>query len=121
MAQPTSSITNSTNSTNSTNNTTNNLLMMTPLEMKPETFADKIKEKFTLQYMLDGQKGVAKFAVDVLLRDKDGKLNYVCTDPSRLTFRYNTESDGIKRDIHAKQLTDAIAFDLNQKDTCFRF
>ena len=53
--------------------------MLTPFELNRERFSNMIKESFTKDYMIEGQKGVAKFAVDKLLRDENGKLQYVCT------------------------------------------
>ena len=95
------------------NNQTNNLMMLTPLDLNDkESFSKVIKESFDTNYLLEGQKGVAKFAVDKLLKDKDGNLRYVCTDPSRQTYRFKAMDGTIERDIKAKKLTSAIAADV---------
>ena len=72
------------------NNTQNNLMMLSPLNLNKEAFAETIRDSFTKDYFLQGQKGVARFAVEKLLRDSDGKLKYVCTDPSRQVYRFKT-------------------------------
>lgn len=96
-----------------TNNQTNNLMLLTPFDMNDkESFSKTIKEAFNDNYIVEGQKGVAKFAVDKLLKDKNGKLRYVCTDPSRQTYRFKSLDGTIERDIKAKKLTSAIAEDV---------
>ena len=70
-----------------THNTQNTLINMTPFDMNKENFAKTIEESFTKEYLLEGQKVVAKFAFDNLLKDENGKLKYVCTDPSRQIYR----------------------------------
>jgi hypothetical protein len=98
-----------------TNNTQNTLINMTPFDMNKENFAKTIEESFTKEYLLEGQKGVAKFAVDNLLKDENGKLKYVCTDPSRQIYRFKTLDGGLERDVKAKKLTRALADNLTKK------
>ena len=73
---------------------------------------NKIKEiienNYNMDYMLDGQKGFAKFAVENLLKDEDGNLKYVCTDPSRQIFKYKDTLGDIQRDVEAKKLTNYL-------------
>jgi len=105
--------TNNTNSTN-TSNQTNILMSMTPLDINEDVFGEKINEYFTTDYLVYGQKGVAQFCVDHLLKDDNGKLTYICTDPSRNTFRYRTVSGVLERDVNAKKLTDALSQNLKK-------
>jgi len=58
--------------------------------------------------MIQGQKGVAKFAYDTMLKDEEGKLKYICTDPSRQIFQYKNEEGEIQKDVKAKKLTKAL-------------
>jgi hypothetical protein len=51
---------------------------------------------------------MARFANSHLLRDEDGNLNYVCTDPARHVFKYKGADGEIERDIRAKKLTNAM-------------
>jgi hypothetical protein len=64
-----------------------------------------IDEKYDKKYLFQGQKGVAQFAVDYILKDDTGQLKYVCTDPSRQIFKYKDSEGYIKKDIEAKKLT----------------
>jgi len=101
--------------TQTTQNTQNILLNMSPLDMSKEGFSKAIQDSFTKDYFLDGQKGVAKFAVDNLLKDEDGNLKYVCTDPSRQVYRFKTLEGDLERDVRAKKLTTALADELLRK------
>jgi hypothetical protein len=64
-----------------------------------------IEEKYDTKYLFQGQKGVAQFAVDYILKDDNGDLRYVCTDPSRQIFKYKDSEGCIKKDVEAKKLT----------------
>ena len=59
-------------------------------------------------YVLDGQKGVAKFAYDNMLKDKNGDLNYYCTDASTSSFKFRNHDGNIHKDINALKLTDKL-------------
>jgi hypothetical protein len=98
-----------------TSTTNNNLNLMTPLDMKECTFSQKIKDHFTEDYFMEGQRGVARFAVDKLLKDEDGKLKYVCTDPSRHIYKFKTKDGDVDRDVKAQKLTKVIWSDLVKK------
>jgi hypothetical protein len=92
--------------------TNNNLNLLTPMDLNRESFSKTIKEAFGDNYLLEGQKGIARFAFDKLLKDEKGNLKYVCTDPSRQTYRFKALDGTIERDIKAKKLTSAIAEDV---------
>ena len=100
---------------NQTTNTQNNLFNLTPFDINKESFAETIQNSFTKNYLINGQKGVAKFAFDNLLKDKDGKLQYICTDPSRQIYRFKTPDGSLERDVKAKKLTSALTERLIQK------
>lgn len=102
---------------NTTTTTINNkLLNMSPLDMNNNNnFKQTIEEHFTKDYMLDGQKGVAKFAYDKLLKDEEGKLKYICTDPARQIYKFKTIEGNIERDVKAKKLTNIIINDVMNK------
>ena len=67
-----------------------------------------IENKLDINHVIDGQKGLARFVKDMFLTDDDGKLLYLCTDPSRRIFKYKDSTGEIKKDIEAKKLTDYI-------------
>ena len=46
----------------------------------PERMRQMIDEKLTKDYISDGQKGVAQFACNNLLKDENGNMNYICSD-----------------------------------------
>jgi len=104
-----------TNTNTNTHNGNNNILMLTPFDMNKQKFSDVIKESFTKDYMIEGQKGVAKFAVDKLLKDEDGKLQYVCTDPSRQIYKFKTIEGDVERDVKAQKLTKNIIEEIKRK------
>ena len=64
-----------------------------------------IEEKYDKKYLFQGQKGVAQFAVDFILKNDTGNLKYICTDTSRQIFKYKDSEGYIKKDVKAKKLT----------------
>jgi hypothetical protein len=98
--------------TNQTNNSikTNNYINMPSFsDLTPEYVSNQVEEHFNLQYFAQGQKGVARFAYNKLLKDTDGNLYLECTDPSRHVFRFKDELGNVIRDVKAKRLTSIIA------------
>ena len=97
------------------NSTKQTLNMLTPLTLTQNEATTVIDNCFDNQYFYDGQKGAAKFAVDNLLTDSDGKLKYVCTDSSRQIFKFKNEDGDMKKDIKAKKLTEMLMPGLKYK------
>jgi len=95
--------------TNTTNNTNNNIVVANTLNLNDtERFKSIIEEKLTKNVVCNGQRGLAKFAVENLLKDSEGKLMYKCVDPSRHNFEF-TNSDGIvEKDVKAIKLKRAL-------------
>jgi predicted RNase H-like nuclease (RuvC/YqgF family) len=94
--------------TNTTNNNTNNIVVSTLNLNDTERFKSIIHEKMTKNVVCNGQRGLAKFAVENLLKDSEGKLMYKCVDPSRHNFEF-TNSDGIvEKDVRAIKLKRAL-------------
>lgn len=92
-----------------TNNISNKILNISPLDINDiDKFKNILENKLDTNYILDGQKGIAHFVKDHFLKDEDGKLKYVCTDPGRQTFKYKDESGEMQKDIKAKKLTKTI-------------
>ena len=98
-----------------TNNQTNTFNNMKPLNMSTDNFSKTIEESFNKDYFIEGQKGAAKFAVEKLLKDDEGRLMYICTDPSRHIYRYKSVDGFLERDVKAKKLTSVIAENLAKK------
>jgi hypothetical protein len=104
--------------TTMTNNTrNNNLVMMSPLDLSPERIKDIVNNSFAIEHFNDGQKGVANFAVDFMLKDEDGNVVYQCGDCTRQTFRYKDVCDQIVKDVKAQKLTKLLAPEIKVKTT----
>ena len=93
-----------------TNNTNinNKILNMSILNLDNENIKSIINDKYNLDVISEGQKGVAKFAANFLLKDSDGNLNYICTDPSRKIFKYKNNDGELEKDINAQKLTNIL-------------
>ena len=93
-----------------TNNTNinNKIMNMSVLNLDSENVKSIINDKYNLDLISEGQKGVAKFATNFLLKDSDGNLNYICTDPSRKIFKYKNNDGDLEKDINAQKLTDIL-------------
>ncbi len=53
------------------------------------------------EYFWKGQRGVAEFVHDRIVKTDDGKMIICCTDPTRSRFKYKNASNGISEDIDA--------------------
>ena len=115
-------------------------LFLNPIDLSQEHITKMIQEKFTKEHFYDGQAGVARFAVDNILKDKDGKLGYICTDPARQIFKHINSDGEVKKDVRASKLAKKLAKDVKKvsgdivlkkmkeekeskfdKDACFNF
>ena len=63
-----------------------------------------IENRLNANHVVDGQKGLAKFMVDTILKDEEGNLLYKCTDVSRNIFKYKNSEGEINKDVEAKKL-----------------
>jgi hypothetical protein len=88
--------------------------ILSSLDLSEDRVRRVVEDSFTRNHFLEGQKGVARFAVDYLLRDDQGKLSYICTDPSRHTYRFK-QGDSEMKDIKGKRLTTALAPPVSDK------
>ena len=80
-----------------------------------------INDKFDKNYFIDGQKGVARFTFEELLKDTKGKLRYICVNPSRNIFAFKIFEGNMVKDIGAKKLTKSLikgAIIKRAKDIC---
>jgi hypothetical protein len=93
-----------------TNNTTNNILNIeSSIDFNNvEDIKRIIDDDYDLNYAMNGQKGAARFLVDKFLKDENGNLKYICTDPSRHVFKFKNNKGEIKKDVEAKKLTNYI-------------
>jgi len=91
------------------NNSNNKFLIMSPFNLTQSQINTIINDKFTKEYFLGGQKGVANFTSNNILKDKNGNLTYICTDASRNVFNFKTKEGEIEKDIKANKLTETIS------------
>jgi len=94
--------------TNTTTNINNKILNMSSFNFNNDNIQNLLENKYSIDIISEGQKGVAKFALDNMLRDSNGNLNYLCTDLSRKIFKYKNESGEIEKDINAQKLTNLL-------------
>ena len=86
----------------------NKIIITTPLDLSSQAVQQAIESNFSHEHLTMGQKGVARFAYDNMLKDEQGKLKYICTDPSRQVFQYKNDKGVIQKDVRATKLTKAL-------------
>jgi hypothetical protein len=112
---------NTVNNTNSNNiNSNNKYLFVNNFALIDDI--DKIKDiidnKLSDVHVINGQKGIAKFALESIITDESGNLDYICSDPSRNVFKYKNNEGIIEKDLKALKLTNAlISAGINSKST----
>lgn len=104
--------------TNTQNNIINNnniqIHILPPLNLSSDYIREQVDE-YTVEHYLKGAEGMAEWMVERVLRDKDGKILYVCTDKNRKHFHYFNENKEKIEDIKAQRLLAAITPDLTEK------
>ena len=88
--------------------TSNNKIKINNFFDNPERIKQMVDEKLTKNYISDGQKGVAQFAYNNLLKDEEGNMNYICSDPSRHIFKFQNSEGNIEKDLKANKLTNML-------------
>jgi len=91
-----------------TTNNNNKIRVMNNFFDNPEKVKQLVDEKLTQDHICDGQKGVAQFATNFLLKDDEGNINYFCTDPSRSIFKFQNSEGEIEKDVKAIKLTNML-------------
>ena len=91
-----------------TNNNDNRIRVNNNFFDNPERMKQMIDEKLTKDYISDGQKGVAQFACNNLLKDENGNMNYICSDLSRNVFKFYNSEGNIEKDVKANKLTNML-------------
>jgi hypothetical protein len=87
---------------------------------EPDKVKEIIKEKLTMNDIVDGQKGLAEFTYNNFLKDEEGKTNYLCGDPSRKAFKFLKDDGDFEKDNKAKRLTDMILAGNIKKQTILK-
>jgi hypothetical protein len=94
--------------TTNTNNNDNKIKINNNFFNNPEKVKKMVEENLNKNYISDGQKGVAQFAFDILLKDEHGNKNYICSDPSRHIFKYQNSKGEIEKDVKANKITNML-------------
>ena len=97
---------------NTTNNITNNnttiINQLQVLDLNPKSISKIAFRHFSLDYLKQENKGVATFTINHVIRDSNGKPNYVCTDPSRKIAKYKSVDDNIVTDFGMTVLSNTV-------------
>ncbi len=97
------------NTKTNNNNYSKNITFNSSLNLNDiDTISDIINNKYSIDHLLQGQKGIAHFILEHFLKDDDGNLKYICSDPSRKVFNYQTEEGVVEKDLSANKLTNGI-------------
>jgi len=103
--EPRNNICNTTTNKNKNNISINNANFLNDTE-KVKKLLDS--SKYDRYVLAQGQKGIAKFAVENILTDDEGNLNYICSDPSRGIFKYQNDEGEFEKDVQAEKLTNLL-------------
>lgn len=113
IAKQPKTITKNTNTTNIKGNQNIKNVLTDNKTYEENTSRDRIisvaKENDMEQYFWKGQKGVAQFCVEHVVKTYDGKMIICCTDPTRYRFKNIDEQNKIREDIDARNFTDKVA------------
>ena len=90
--------------TNSNNHVNNNQI----LNLSPEVVEPILREKLTFDIAKQGQKGLASFVLNNMLKGPNGELKYKCKDTARQNFEYINKNGDVEKDVRAKKLSQAL-------------
>ena len=86
----------------------NKILNINSFNLDKNKVKNILEDNFNPNYIINGQKSLANFAVQHFLKDENGNLSYICTDPSRHIFKYKDGLGEIQKDVKAKKLTNLL-------------
>ena len=84
-------------------------------DLNSDSICSILENKFTYKDIKNGQKSVAKFIVENMLKDINGDLKYVCTDLARQKFVMKMEDDSLCRDAQAHKMLEMIGVPIRNK------
>ena len=99
--------------TTTTNNTINNIRnhlssTYTIDKLEPKTVEEIFREHYTEFDYYSGQKGLANFFLERVIKTPDGKMMICCTDTSRKKFKILDMKGNLKEDIEARVLCEKL-------------
>lgn len=89
-------------------NSNNKINVINNIFSNPEKVKQIVETQLTQNHIVDGQKGIAQFAYNTLLKDEEGNTNYFCTDSSRSIFKFQNPDGELEKDVKANKLTNLI-------------
>ena len=95
-----------TTTNNTVNNTIRNQLSSTYIvdNLEPKQLEDTMRQYYTESDFFGGQKRLAGFCVDRVIKAPDGKMMICCTDTARKKFKILDVQGNLKEDIEARLL-----------------
>ena len=106
------------NDTPTSTNPTSIIQKLQILELNVESISKIANQYFTLEYLKEENKGVAKFTINHVIRDSTGKFKYICTDPARKIGKYKSTDNNIvtdfEMDIISNIVYDSIKIPVNR-------
>lgn len=102
------------NKATTTNNTVNNTIrnVLSPTytidKLEPKQLEQQIREQYTERDFFGGQKGLANFCVERIIKTPDGKMMICCSDTSRKKFKILDIKGNLKEDIEARLLCEKL-------------
>jgi len=94
--------------TTTNNNNNNKIINMPVFNIDSNELKNILSANYNINVISEGQKGVAKFAYDFILKDANGVIKYICTDSSRKIFKFKNELGELEKDINAQKLTNIL-------------
>lgn len=71
--------------------------------------AEHIDNNNMENYFWKGQRGMAQFVIENIVKTEDGQMLLCCTDLTRHRFKYVDEKDEIREDVEARTFTQKVA------------
>lgn len=111
-------ITNTTTTNTDNSKKINNVLnLMSPSDIlsNPEKIRKIFQDNYRTKHLMRGVEGLASFSIEFILKTPDGKVCYMCTDPSRKTFLAMNSDGSVNKDIECYNLIDMIYKPANEE------
>jgi hypothetical protein len=85
------------------------------MNLTKEYIEEKFNKNFNKSHFYDGPAGLAVFCYQNFIKNENGKLLMVCSDPSRKNFIYIDENGDAYKDYRAQRFTNMILGPFNDK------
>jgi hypothetical protein len=73
-----------------------------------EQINNVINAQFKEEYLILGQKGIAKFVYEHIIKNTENDFLYICIDESKQIFNFKNTENETEKDYKAKKLTQLI-------------